>query len=80
MTVLLAIGSITLLPAESLAQNPERYRCGNKEQAKPNWASPAEPRTPRPPVFQAVFVDEVEVLLVVLATFTLVLHSAPFVT
>jgi hypothetical protein len=32
-----------LLPAESLAQNPERCRNGNEEQAKTNGATPAEP-------------------------------------
>lgn len=35
-----------LLPAESLAQNPQRCRDGNEEQAQTNWTAPAEPRTP----------------------------------
>jgi hypothetical protein len=32
-----------LVPVKSLAQNPERYRHGNKEQAKADWAAPAKP-------------------------------------
>lgn len=62
-----------LLPAEGLAQNPERYRNGNEEQTQTNWATPAEPRTPRAPVFQAVLVA----VVIVLGTFAFVLHSVP---
>lgn len=76
-TVLFA--SWRLLPAKGLAQDPERYRNGDKKQAKTNWAAPAEPRTPRTPVFQAVLVTIVVVLLVVLEAFALLLHSVPFV-
>jgi len=32
-----------LLPAKGLAQNPERCRNGNEEQAQTNWATPTEP-------------------------------------
>lgn len=32
-----------LVPAEGLAQNPQRHRHGNEEQTQTNWATPAEP-------------------------------------
>lgn len=63
-----------LLPAEGLTQNPERRRNRNKEQAKTNGATPAEPRSPRAPVLHTVFVAPA---LLVLGTFALVLHSVP---
>jgi hypothetical protein len=66
-----------LVPAEGLAQNPERKRNGNEEQAETNWATPAEPRSPRAPVFQTVLVAVAVVLLLVLDTFALVLHKVP---
>jgi|GEM_PF-6485071 len=78
MTVLFFVWG-KLIPAEGLTQDPERYRCRNEEQAKTNWAAPAEPRTPRTPVFQAVLVTVVVVLFIVLGTFALMLHSVPFV-
>jgi hypothetical protein len=63
-----------LLPAEGLAQYPERCRNGDEEQAEANRATPAEPRAPSPPVFHAVFVAPV---LLVLSTLALILHSVP---
>jgi hypothetical protein len=66
-----------LLPAKGLAQDPERYRNGNKKQTQTNWATPAKPRTPRPPMFQAVFVIVGEVALMILEAFDLVLHKHP---
>lgn len=68
-----------LLPAESLAQDPERYCNGNEEQAQTNWTTPAEPRTPRAPVLQMVLVAPVVVLFKVLGTFALVWHIRPLV-
>lgn len=64
-----------LLPAEGLAQNPQRDRDGNKEQTKTGWATPAEPRTPRAPVFEAAFVIPVVLSFVVFRTFALLWHS-----
>ena len=64
-----------LLPAESLAHYPKRYRNGNEEQAQTNWAAPAEPTAPRAPMFQMVLVVPVVVLFLVFWTFALVLHS-----
>lgn len=66
-----------LVPAEGLAQNPERYRNGNEEQTETNWAAPAEPRTPRAPVLETVLVTIVVVLLVVFETFAFILHGVP---
>jgi len=70
-------GGKLLLPAEGLTQNPKRERNGDEEQAQTNRATPAEPRTPRPPVFQMVVVVIAVVLFKVLETFALVLHSIP---
>lgn len=67
---------MTLLPSEGLAQDPECYRGGNEEQTQANGATPAEPRTPGPPVYQAVLVIVVVVVLVLLETFALVFHTA----
>lgn len=75
MTVLFCRQEV-LLPTEGLSENPERYRNGNEEQTEANWATPAEPRTPRAPVFHVVLVPVV-FLLVVLETSALVLHSVP---
>ena len=61
-----------LVPAESLAQNPERSRNGNKEQAQTNWATPAKPRAPRTPVFQAILVAPTILIFVVFTTFGVV--------
>ena len=56
-----------LVPAKCLAQNPQREGDGNEEQAKTNWATPAEPRAPGAPVLEAVAVV-LEFLFVVLET------------
>ncbi len=77
MTVLLP--KEELLPAESLAQDPERCRNGNEEQAEANRTTPAEPTTPRAPVFHTVLVAPVVVLLVTLRYFAFVWHKIPFV-
>jgi hypothetical protein len=58
-----------LIPAKSLAQDPERCRDGDEEQAKTDWAAPAEPRTPRAPVLKTVFVTVAVVLFDLLETF-----------
>lgn len=63
-----------LVPAESLAQDPERGRNGYKEQTETYRTTPAEPRTPCTPVFQTAFMVVVILFLVVLDTFALVLH------
>jgi hypothetical protein len=68
----------TLVPAECLAQYPERDRNGYKEQAETNWAAPAEPRTPRAPMFQAVLVAPAILFFDVLETFAFVLHIVPY--
>jgi hypothetical protein len=72
MTVLFSGGTFKLVPAEGLAQNPERCRDGDEEQTQTNRAAPAEPRTPRAPVFEIALVTVAVVLFVVLETFALV--------
>lgn len=64
-----------LPPAKGLAQNPQRYRNGNEEQAQAYRATPAEPRPPRAPMFQMVIVAPASFLLDVLETFALVCHK-----
>jgi len=58
-----------LVPAECLAQYPEHYCYGDKEQAEPYWATPAKPRAPRTPVFHTVVMPEFIVLYIFFANF-----------
>ena len=66
-----------LVPAKCLTHDPERDRNGYKEQAETNWTSPAKPRTPRAPMFQALCVAPAVLLFVVLGSFALICHSYP---
>jgi len=66
-----------LVPAEGLAQYPEHYCYGDKEQAEPYWATPAKPRAPRTPVFEVVFVAPAGLFLNVFEVFAMLLHGVP---
>ena len=67
----------SLIPAESLTKYPERNRDGYKEQAQTNRTSPAEPRSPRAPMFKAVLVAVVKLSFVVFGSFAIIWHNIP---